>query len=176
MKLPSPPLKMFRSSCPSKSPFFDSKYKKARRRVFNYHSVDRLRGQDLTEVAQQSVWNVASSVSKDALGILPLFHGMRVMIAENVAIRNRLVNGMEGIVKHIDYDIDESNRQYAKACYVLVERSGIQLEGFEPDVVPILPVQQSFTFKSQLGEWLPHLPSSTPTPTRLLLHRLQESG
>jgi hypothetical protein len=145
--------------------------KKARRRVFNYHSVGPLRGQDLTEAAQQSVWNVASSVSKDALGILPLLHGMRVMITENVAIRNRLVNGMEGIVKHITYDTDESNRRYAKAYYVLVEGSSIQLEGFEPDVVPILPVQQSFTFKSQHGEsflisrlqlclYLP-----TPTPT-----------
>lgn len=149
--------------------------KKARRRVFNYHSVGPLRGQDLTEAAQQSVWNVASSVSKDALGILPLLHGMRVMITENVAIRNRLVNGMEGIVKHITYDTDESNRRYAKAYYVLVEGSSIQLEGLNPTL-----------FRYSL--FSNHSPSKVNTANRfsspvfnsactcLLPHRLQKSG
>lgn len=119
--------------------------------VIKYFSDDKIRG-DLPDAAQARVWKLPSTTTGDCFGILPLFCGMRVMITENLAISNRLVNGAEGIVKHVDYEIDEQNRRYAKACYVLVKGSGVQIRGFEPDVVPILPVQASFSFKPPFGD------------------------
>ncbi|KIM23130.1 hypothetical protein M408DRAFT_77987 [Serendipita vermifera MAFF 305830] len=120
--------------------------------VHNYHSIDRLHGERLEDRVQQKMWKVSSTITKDTFGILPLFAGMRVMITENLAIGSRLVNGMEGIVKRVVYTIDENNRRYPEACYVLVKGSGVQLDGEELDVVPILPVARSFTYKPRLGK------------------------
>jgi ATP-dependent exoDNAse (exonuclease V) alpha subunit len=109
----------------------------------------------VVKVTQKRIWNVPSNVTKDSLGILPLFHGMRVMITENLATDNKLVNGMEGIVQHIDYGILDNGGRYAKACYVLVKGSDVKVDGYDIDVVPILPVPHSFTYKSRYGESFP---------------------
>jgi len=44
--------------------------------VHDYHSEDSLCGQQLTGVTQKRIWNIPSSVTKDALRVLLLFHGM----------------------------------------------------------------------------------------------------
>jgi hypothetical protein len=77
------------------------------------------------------------------------------MLTENLAISNKLVNGAEGVVRHVNYGIDEQSRRYAKAYYVLVKGSGVQIKGYVIDVVPIQPVPLSFTFKSRHGDKYP---------------------
>ena len=77
------------------------------------------------------------------------------MTTENLATDKKLVSGMEGIVQHVDYGILDNGRRYAKACYVLVEGSGVLVDGHALDVVPILPIPHSFTYKSCYGESFP---------------------
>jgi hypothetical protein len=76
-----------------------------------YHALDKLRGEPLHEDVQQRLWRVRSTVPKDTLGIIPLFCGMKVMIMENLALSNKLVNGAEGVVKHVTYTIDDAGQR-----------------------------------------------------------------
>ena len=71
------------------------------------------------------------------------------MVMENLAVNNRLVNGVEGVVQEVDYGIDNQNRHYAKTCYVLVKGLGLQLDCYERDVMPILPGFHSFMYTNQ---------------------------
>jgi ATP-dependent DNA helicase PIF1 len=114
--------------------------------VHNYYSQDTRLKQPLEPRFQQLAWGTSSRWTRDALGILPLFHGMKVMITDNLALDNKLVNGADGIVQETDYGIDDAGRRYAKVCYVLVEGSKVQIPGHAYEVVPILPVTSNFKY------------------------------
>jgi ATP-dependent DNA helicase PIF1 len=120
--------------------------------VTKYYSSDSLRKEPVPISVRERLWRVSSTVSKDALGILPLFHGMRVMITENISIGNRLVNGAEGIVHEVHYRVDEQNHRYAQVCLVLVEGSSVNAVDHNNDVVPIFPVSRSFVYVSPFRE------------------------
>lgn len=94
------------------------------------------------------LWRLGSSVSGDALGKLPLVPGMKVMITENIATSEKVVNGAEGILQYVRYDEVEGVR-YAKCAYVLIEGSNIQVPGLPIGIVPILPVNTSFKYSSK---------------------------
>jgi ATP-dependent DNA helicase PIF1 len=120
--------------------------------VSDYYSEDTLRKDSVPLAIRERLWRVTTTISKDALGVLPLFHGMKVMITENIAMNNRLVNGAEGVVQEIMYNIDDQNRRHAKVCLVLVRGCGIKLDGYDLDIVPLFPVSRTFTYTSPFRE------------------------
>jgi Helitron helicase-like domain at N-terminus/PIF1-like helicase len=117
--------------------------------VHVYHSIDRMHRAPLPHEWQGYVWRLDSTATEDSLGLLPLFSGMKVMLTENVAIGSRLVNGAEGVVHSVLYDVDDSNRRFAKVCYVHFPGCSINLDGFPPDIAPVIPTSSSFDDKKQ---------------------------
>ena len=49
---------------------------------------------------------VGSNVSNDALGMLPLVPGMKVMITDNVAMWGGVANGCQGVLQDIKYKMN----------------------------------------------------------------------
>ena len=131
-----------------------------------YHSRDRYRRQNVPEDQQCLIWTLRSSVTKDALGLLPLVPGMKVMVTENVAIKANVVNGAEGVLMDIKYETDQFGRRYAVCAYVHIQGSNMQAPGLPYEVVPILPVSTSFRYTQagglcfNISRWqLPLLPA-----------------
>ena len=113
--------------------------------VHLYHARDRILGQAVTPDERDILWKLTSSTTHDSLGRLPLFPGMRVMVQENLAFTNRVVNGSEGTVRNILYD--EINRhRYPVVVYVHIPGSGKVHPSAENDVVPIFPETSSFNW------------------------------
>ena len=107
--------------------------------VHLYHSVDNCSRKRLCGANMKATWNVGSSQSNDALGRLPLFVGMKVMVQENLAFNCKIVNGAEGTVDRIVFDVDDSGRRYASVVYVRIPGAGQVCGGLEVDVAPIFP-------------------------------------
>ena len=80
--------------------------------LVEYCSKDRISMVELTGELKDRAWRIRSSLTKDALGRIPLVPGMKVMVTENVAIQNKLVNGAEGTVHSIKYETDEEGNRY----------------------------------------------------------------
>ncbi|PPQ81034.1 hypothetical protein CVT26_002879 [Gymnopilus dilepis] len=114
--------------------------KRLRAQLAVYYSSDFVDKKQVTGTVQQRLWSLPSAVNKESFGRLPLFVGMKVMVTENLAFDNGIVNGSEGIVHDIIFDEDEQARRYAKAVYVRFDGCGVHVEGFPIDVVPIFPV------------------------------------
>ncbi|KAI0348959.1 hypothetical protein OH77DRAFT_1384230, partial [Trametes cingulata] len=85
---------------------------------------------------QRSLWKLPSSVTEDALGTLPLFSGMKVMIRENIAFSKRLVNGAEGIVRNVLYE-SVNGVTHPTVAYVVVPGAGKICDNLEEDLVPV---------------------------------------
>jgi len=112
--------------------------------VHNYYSLDRWHRSPLEPDLQAAVWRTNTTISDDRMGALPLFEGMKVMLMENVALSHQLVNGAEGVVHSILYDIDDYDHRFAKVCYVHFPNCGFQLPHLPRDVAPIIPTSTSF--------------------------------
>ncbi len=109
-----------------------------------YYAVDKVEGRVLSGSARDTVWDLGSSTTRDSLGRLPLFPGMRVMVQENIAFAYHVVNGAVGTVKDIKY---EDHRGYRTVSVVYVEIPGAgQLLGQAEDIVPIFPNPTYFTW------------------------------
>ncbi|TEB29566.1 hypothetical protein FA13DRAFT_1581298, partial [Coprinellus micaceus] len=52
------------------------------------------------------------------LGNMPLVVGMPVMLTQNLDVKNGIVNGTVGTLKHIRYTIDEYGQRHLKSCIV----------------------------------------------------------
>ena len=113
--------------------------------VHLYHSQDRMLGHPVIPSERDMLWKLTSSTCNDSLGRLPLFPGMKVMIQENLAFTNRVVNGTEGTIRNILYE-DINGRRYAVVVYVHIPGSGRIHPGAENDVVPIFPETSTFTW------------------------------
>lgn len=122
------------------------------RAVYLYHSVDRIKKAVPPEGMRELLWNMSTSESRETVGRLPLFVGMRVMITENIAFGYGVVNGAEGVVHEIKYDVDEKGRRFAKVVYVRIAGCGIKVDGFDRDIVPIFPVSVRIEFQASRGE------------------------
>ncbi|PPQ74673.1 hypothetical protein CVT26_005519, partial [Gymnopilus dilepis] len=114
---------------------------RAKKVVHLYFSRDSVSRRAVPAGSAEILWSMHSTHVRDALGCLPLFEGMKVMVTENIAFDSKIVNGTEGVVKKIVYDEDEAGRRYATVAYIYVEGIGFQIEGLEKDVVPIFPVR-----------------------------------
>ena len=88
-----------------------------------YHSKDRMNRAPVPARLRKPLWGIGSSKTQDALGQLPLFPGMRVMVLENLAFSRGLVNGAEGTVEEVLWEEHDGYR-YATAAYVRVPGSG----------------------------------------------------
>ncbi|KAF5313723.1 hypothetical protein D9611_010075 [Ephemerocybe angulata] len=118
-----------------------------------YYSVDLIKGQQITYPACQTLWNLPSSATKDAFGILPLFRGMKVMITENLSVPFKIVNGSEGVVTDLQFSADESGKRYADVVYVRITGKGceIQAPGLEPGIVPIFSTPTTVSKPVRVG-------------------------
>ena len=88
-----------------------------------------------------------SSVMDDAIGMLPLVLGMKVMITDNIMMRGKVANECIGTLHDIKYEMNEFNQHRAICVYVHVPGSKINAPGLPPDVVPVLPETNSFKYE-----------------------------
>ncbi|KAJ6543476.1 hypothetical protein B0H10DRAFT_1634105, partial [Mycena sp. CBHHK59/15] len=93
----------------------------------------------LHDELQDVVWTLSVSQTKDFLGQLPLFPGMRVMVLENVVFSVGIVNGAEGVVRDVKYNVDRRGRRVASVVFVHIPGCGIRVDGLDDDVVPLFP-------------------------------------
>ena len=71
---------------------------------------------------------------------------MQVMVQENIAFSQNVVNGAEGIVRSIKYDQDENGHRYMVVVYVEINGAGKICPSLEENVVPIFPKVTTFKF------------------------------
>ena len=113
--------------------------------VHLYHASDRILRHPVNQTERDILWKLSSSVTHDSLGRIPLFPGMKVMVQENLAFTNRVVNGSEGTVRDIVYE-QLNGLRYAVVVYVHIPGSGRVHPTAENDVVPIFPEVSTFNW------------------------------
>lgn len=118
--------------------------------VHKYYSRDRVNGTSPSTRDREKLWLLASSRCDRAPGYIPLFPGMKVMVQENVAFANNVVNGAVGTVRDIRYEEDHGAR-YASVVYVEIPGAGRVCGNIDNDVVPIFPVQYTFKWTRKPG-------------------------
>ena len=111
--------------------------------MHRYYARDRTNGAPAGGRDRERLWALLSSQSERAPGFLPLFPGMKVMVQENVAFINKVVNGAVGTVRDIRYE-EEEGRRYPVVVYVEIPGAGRVCGTGADDVVPIFPVQYYF--------------------------------
>ncbi|KAF5338632.1 hypothetical protein D9611_012774 [Ephemerocybe angulata] len=119
-----------------------------------YYSIDSIKGQRITGIAALSLWNLPSRPTKDSLGQLPMFIGMKVMVTENISVTYKIVNGSEGVITNIVHSTDDSGRRYAEAVYIKLagaKRNAIIAPGVQPGIVPIFPTNTYIPYTVRLG-------------------------
>ncbi|KAJ7135579.1 hypothetical protein C8R44DRAFT_609539 [Mycena epipterygia] len=121
--------------------------RRASRVVHLYHSLDSFSRKPLSPKVQDAVWKLPAAHTKDYLGQLPLFPGMRVMVLENVAFSIGVVNGAEGVVHEVKYTLDPRGHRVAAVVFVYIAGSGIRIEDVKNDVVPLFPQTLRIEYK-----------------------------
>lgn len=118
--------------------------------VAYYVARDRCARKSVEPMLARRLRCLRSSMTADKPGILPVFVGMKVMITENLDSTHKIVNGSEGTVVHVAWDVIHSGTgdRFAKCVYVRVDDSGIHLPGLPRDVVPIFPTIRYFEYKT----------------------------
>jgi hypothetical protein len=112
---------------------------RTRKQVHLYYSTDTVKGHTVTGTLADRLHNMPSRITKESLGMLPLFTGMKVMVLENVSVPYKVVNGSEGTVNRVVYSEDSSGRRKADVVYVELKSSTIEVPGLEQGVVPLFP-------------------------------------
>lgn len=108
-----------------------------------YYSRDTVKRRTPSSSLQKLLWEIPSAKNFDAFGYIPMFIGMKVMVTENIAFDNGIVNGSEGTLVELKYEEFEG-RRYATVAFVCIKGSGINAPGEEDsDVVPIFPSASS---------------------------------
>ncbi len=109
-----------------------------------YYAIDKVDGKILRGPARDTVWDLGSTTTRDSVGRLPLFPGMKVMIQENIAFAYHVVNGAVGTVKDIKYD-EHLGYRTVSVVYVEIPGAG-RLLGQEADVIPVFANPTYFTW------------------------------
>lgn len=123
--------------------------------VQDFHAVDRTGKRPVGEVEGERLARLSSTVTKDALPVLSLVPGMKVMITENIAVARSVVNGAEGTLVDVKYHLDAKGRKLPSCAYVHIPGSRIHIEGLRPDIVPIVPTVTRFPYNSPSGGTFP---------------------
>lgn len=108
-----------------------------------YHARDTVANTTLDLAARESLWNLPSSTTRDALGRLPLFPGMKVMVQENIAFACHVVNGAVGTVRNIKYTEVDGIR-YVTVVYVEIVGAGAYFRPDHDDIISIFPAATTF--------------------------------
>ena len=119
--------------------------------VHLYYSKDLLEGVRPGQSDARTISKLGSSTSDDSMGRLPLFCGMKVMVTENIAFSNRVVNGAEGVIEDIQYSVGDDGHRTADAVYIRIRGAGLITDELGDDIVPIFPVTSSFKWKVKVG-------------------------
>jgi hypothetical protein len=119
---------------------------KTKQRLELYHADDQYHGNPLKGALQKRMLGAPSNMTNNAVGMLPLVPGMRVMATDNVAMRGGVANGCQGILQNIKYELNEYNERRAMCTYVHVPGTNIHAPGLPYDVIPILPEKTSFKY------------------------------
>jgi ATP-dependent DNA helicase PIF1 len=122
---------------------------KREKSVHFYYARDSFKALLLNEELQKRTWQIRSSLTKDSLGRVPLAIGMRVMIMENIALTESVVNGAEGILKKIKYSVDEKGRRYADCAWVEIKHVVNDVEYTK--LVAIVPNSTYFHYTADNG-------------------------
>jgi hypothetical protein len=125
--------------------------KKTGRTLNIYHSRDRFQKVDLEGHHQERMWRTRSSLTGDHLGMLPLVVGMKVVLTENLAISAKVVNGAEGVLQSVKYEVDDQGHKFAVCAYVHIPNCNLQAPGLDKDVVPLLMQRNTFQYVSKDG-------------------------
>ncbi|KAG8942843.1 hypothetical protein FRC04_003474 [Tulasnella sp. 424] len=112
---------------------------------------DKIGKRFVTQTERARLIRLNSSTTNDSLGVLPLVPGMKVMITENVALAQSVVNGAEGTLVSVKYKTDSSGNKVAVCAFVKIPGSGVKIDGLQEDVVPIVPTSTQFTYVSPQG-------------------------
>ena len=118
--------------------------------MHKYYSKDRIGGAPASRAEQVKLWKLTSTRSERAPGYLVLFPGMLVMVQENVAFSNSVVNGAVGTIRNIRYE-EEGGRRFPAVVYVEIPGSGRVCGTADNDIVPIFPVQYYFKWTRTAG-------------------------
>ncbi len=111
--------------------------------VYRYHARDTMANTTLDRKTREYLWSLPTSTTRDALGRLPLFPGMKVMIQENIAFACHVVNGAVGTVRNIKYTETDGDR-YVSVVYVEIPGAGTYFGEEHDDVIPIFPASTTF--------------------------------
>ncbi len=114
------------------------------------HAQDKISRVPVSGALQQGLWKLSSSSTDDALGSLPIFPGMKVMLRENLAFSKRLVNGSEGIVRRVVHEVKDGVA-YATVAYIEVPGAGKVCQELDEDIVPIFPENVRFKCRMSVG-------------------------
>ena len=114
-----------------------------------YHANDRYHRAPLASTLRNRMLRAKSNVTDDAIGMLPLVPGMKVMITDNIAMREKVANGCIGTLQDIKYEINAYNQCRAVCAYVHVPNAKIDAPNLPPDVVPVLPATNTFKYKDE---------------------------
>ena len=110
---------------------------------------DHSKRKDLVANIQRLSHLLSTSVTDNILGILPVYIGMPVMVTENMDMAHSIVNGTEGIVKHISYIDRVNSLKHVLCIYVYVKDCGMRCPRLLPDMILIFMTKCSFKYNSQ---------------------------
>jgi len=85
-----------------------------------YHADDRYCLSQLPNRLRNRMLRAKSNITDDAIGMLPLVPGMKVMITDNVAMKGKVANGCIGIVHNMKYEINYFGHRRAICAYVRI--------------------------------------------------------
>lgn len=102
---------------------------------------------------RQRLLRLPASKTQDALSLLPLVPGMKVMVTENVLTAQKVVNGAEGTLLGLRFEVLEDGQKTALCAYVQIPGSNVHPEdtSLPPDVVVIVPTFTTFKYESPQG-------------------------
>ncbi|EAU84190.2 hypothetical protein CC1G_08120 [Coprinopsis cinerea okayama7 len=128
--------------------------RRAGEHVYIYHSRDMMSRKEVPALWRNRLWDLPATETSDSLGRLPLFVGLRVMVTENVLLKQGIVNGAEGHVVGIGYRTSSEGVRHATVVYVKVDGSKIKLcEELGTGVIPMVPTPNrvKYDFPQSLG-------------------------
>ena len=114
-----------------------------------YHADDRFCGAPLSNTMRNRILRAPSNMTEDAIGLLPLVPGMKVMVTDNVAMRGGVANGCLGTVQDIKYELNSYGQRRVVCAYVQVPGATIQAPRLPPDVITIFPETITFKYKME---------------------------
>ncbi len=121
--------------------------KRNNRRLSFYHALDSRHGEPVvSENLGKALSSLHTGQTSQLMQCLPLVEGMPVVFTHNYDVSGGVVNGTEGILKSVSYEVGDDGKRYATSCVVTCSSVTCDaLPGlFEKEVVAL---REKMTFK-----------------------------